>query len=137
MDAEPLPPELAFPVPIPVLADPPPAVLDAPPELAPPDADPAALWAEPGSAAAMAPVARALAMPTPAVTADSRLRPRRLSNDGGTDQSAGLLGIGDSFPSWAEPACGCQTVAERRSPCCYRRCAIEWSGTYGSVLSYL
>jgi hypothetical protein len=56
-------------------------------------------WAEPGRAAAIAPVASTLATPTPAVTADSRLRPRRLSTDGGTGGSPGLLGIGDSFPS--------------------------------------
>jgi hypothetical protein len=55
-------------------------------------------WAEPGSAAATAPVASTLATPTPAVTANSRLRPRRLSIDGGTGGPPELLGIGDSFP---------------------------------------
>jgi hypothetical protein len=41
-------------------------------------------WAEPGSVAAMAPVASTLATPTPAVTADSRLIPRRRSAGGGS-----------------------------------------------------
>jgi hypothetical protein len=45
-----------------------------------------------------------LAAPTPAVTAVSRRRPRRLSIDGGTEPLPGLLGIG--IPSFlAGPAC--------------------------------
>jgi hypothetical protein len=55
--------------------------------------------AEPGSVAATAPAARTLATPTPAVTADSRFMPRRLSAGGGTVWPPGLLGIGTFLPS--------------------------------------
>jgi hypothetical protein len=55
------------------------------------------VWAEPGSVAAMAPVASALATPTPAVTTDSRRLPRRLSTDGGSARPPGSLDIGGSF----------------------------------------
>jgi hypothetical protein len=79
-----------------VLEDPAPELAAEPVLPVPAVAEP---WAEPGRAAAIAPVASTLATPTPAVTADSRLRPRRLSTDGGTGGSPGLLGIGDSFPS--------------------------------------
>jgi hypothetical protein len=55
------------------------------------------VWAEPGSVAAMAPVASTLATPTPAVTTDSRLIPRRLSTDGGSDRPPGSLDIAGSL----------------------------------------
>ncbi|HEY2575598.1 MAG TPA: hypothetical protein VGI74_04760 [Streptosporangiaceae bacterium] len=57
-----------------------------------------AVRAEPGSAAAMAPVASTPATPTLAVTTDSRLIPRRLSADGGNDRPPGSLDIGGSLP---------------------------------------
>jgi hypothetical protein len=97
-DEEPelLPPELWLPDPDPVLEDPEP---DLAAEPVPPAPDPAEPWVEPGRVAAIAPVASTPATPTPAVTADSRFRPRRLSADGGTRGSPGSLGIGDSFPS--------------------------------------
>jgi hypothetical protein len=74
------------------------AVPDDALELVPADAA-AAEWVEPGSVAATAPAARTPATPTPAVTADSRFMPRRLSIDGGTGRPSGLLGIGSSFPA--------------------------------------
>jgi hypothetical protein len=69
-------------------------------ELEPADAAVPELWVEPGSVAAIAPAATTPATPTPAVTADSRFMPRRLSADGGSGRSPGLLGIGRSFPCW-------------------------------------
>jgi len=65
----------------------------------------AALWAEPGSAAAMAPVASTLATPAPAVTTESRFMPRRRSAPGETGRPRGSMGISDSSPSrWAAAA---------------------------------
>jgi hypothetical protein len=55
-------------------------------------------WVEPGSVTATAPAAMTPATPTPAVTAEIRFMPRRLSADGGTGRPPGLLGIGSSFP---------------------------------------
>jgi hypothetical protein len=111
-EPERLPPELCPPDPAPALEDPPPepwlpdpdpVLEDRAPEFAaepvPPAPAAAEPWAGPGRAAAIAPVASTLATPTPAVTADSRFRPRRLTIDGGTGGPPGLLGIGDSFPS--------------------------------------
>jgi hypothetical protein len=98
-DPDPVPedpaPELWLPDPDPVPEDPAPEPTAEPVPPAPVVVEP---WAEPGSAAATAPVASTLATPTPTVTADSRLRPRRLSIDGVTGGPPGLLGIGDSFP---------------------------------------
>lgn len=70
-----------------------------PDELVPPEAA-VELWVESGSVAATAPAPSRPATPTPAVTADSRFMPRRLTVDGGTGRPRGLLGIGDSFPLW-------------------------------------
>jgi hypothetical protein len=55
-------------------------------------------WVEPGSVAATAPVAITLATPTPAVTAASRLIPRRRASAGGSARPAVLLGIGIPSP---------------------------------------
>jgi hypothetical protein len=63
----------------------------------------AALWVAPGSTAAMAPVASTPATPTPAVTADSRLMPRRRSAPAVSGRSARLTGIGFPFPSSSAP----------------------------------
>jgi hypothetical protein len=71
-------------------------------------------WVEPGSVAAMAPVAITLATPTPAVTAASRLIPRRRASAGGSARSAVLLGIGIPSPWWLS---------------CLRRCVSHQSGT--------
>ncbi len=57
------------------------------------------LCVEPGSVAAMAPVASTLATPTPAVTADSRFMPRCRSAAGGAGRPVGLLGIGHPLSS--------------------------------------
>jgi len=59
----------------------------------------AAPCVEPGSAAAMVPDAAALATPIPAVIADSRRMPRRLSAEGVRGRLAGLTAIGPSLPS--------------------------------------
>jgi hypothetical protein len=95
-DPERLPPELWLPDPDPVPEDPAPEWAAEPVSPAFAAAEP---WVEPGRVAAIAPVASTPATPTPAVTADSRLRPRRRSIDGGTGGPPGLLGIGDCFPS--------------------------------------
>jgi hypothetical protein len=57
------------------------------------------LCVEPGSVAATAPVASTLATPTPAVTTDSRFKPRRRSAAGDSGWPPGLLGIGHPL-SW-------------------------------------
>jgi hypothetical protein len=71
-------------------------VLDEAFEPEPPlaDVDVLVSWPEPGSVAAMAPVASTLATPTPAVTTDSRFRPRRRSAAGDSGWPPGLLDIG-------------------------------------------
>ena len=107
-ELEPEDPELDEPVPEelepedPVLEDPvleDPVLEDPVPEEAEPLLDVPlpddVLWcAEPGSVAAMAPVASTLATPTPAVTADSRFMPRCRSAAAGAGRPPGLLGIG-------------------------------------------
>jgi hypothetical protein len=55
-------------------------------------------WVEPGSVAATAPVAITLATPTPAVTAASRLIPRRRASAGATARPSVSLGIGIPSP---------------------------------------
>jgi hypothetical protein len=52
---------------------------------------------EPGRTAATAPAAITLAIPTPAVVAESRRIPRRRSTPGGIGRSAGLARIGVPF----------------------------------------
>jgi hypothetical protein len=78
--------------------DPEPLLTDEPlPDVLLPDDVP---WCvEPGSVAAMAPVASTLATPTPAVTADSRFMPRCRSAAGGAGRPPGLLGIGHPLSS--------------------------------------
>jgi len=61
---------------------------------------------EAGNTAATAPAATTLATPTPTVVADSRRMPRRRSRPGGIGRSAGLTGIGYSFPCWRARAGG-------------------------------
>jgi hypothetical protein len=85
--------------------------------------------------AAIAPAATTPATPTPAVTADSRFMPRRLSADGGSGRSPGLLGIGRSFPCWVGRR-GATPVAAGRLVRYQRRCVSECRGTYGVVLNY-
>ncbi len=56
---------------------------------------------EPGRMAATAPAPITLAMPTPAVAAESRRMPRRRNTPGGIGRSAGLTGIVVPFaPCW-------------------------------------
>jgi hypothetical protein len=116
-DAE--PDELVPDEPEPLLADEP--LLD----VLPPDD---VLWCvDPGSVAAMAPVASTLATPTPAVTADSRFMPRCRSAAGGTGRPAGLLGIAHPLL----PPCG-------RIMCVLQElCRHERRATSRQVLNYL
>jgi hypothetical protein len=88
-----------------------------------------ALWVEPGSATAITPVASTPATPTPAVTAVSRLMPRRRSIQAGTGRSAGLTGISGSLPSLVARA-GCWVPR-------LRSCNFEdaWSSA-GSTLAF-
>jgi hypothetical protein len=72
---------------------------DAEPEPLPDEVDPGLVlvvdaWDEPGRVAATAPVASTLANPAPAVTAVSRLIPRRRSSGGGSVWPPCLLDIG-------------------------------------------
>jgi hypothetical protein len=95
LDVAPEPEPLEDPVPdellLPVLEEP---VL---PEPVLPELVLLAVCVDPGSVAAMAPVAITLATPTPAVTTDSRFIPRRLRADGGSDRPPGSLDIGGSL----------------------------------------
>jgi hypothetical protein len=59
-------------------------------------------WIEPGSTPASTPEAAALAIPIPAVSADSRRSPRRLRNPGVTWRLGGWTGI--RFPFCRRPA---------------------------------
>ncbi len=63
-----------------------------------------AVWVEPGSATATAPVASTPATATPAVTADIRFMPRRRRTDAGDGPPAGLTGISGFLPfRWPAP----------------------------------
>ncbi|HEY1920880.1 MAG TPA: hypothetical protein VGH27_35370 [Streptosporangiaceae bacterium] len=79
-------------------------------------------WVEPGSVAATAPVAMTLATPTPAVTAASRLIPRRRASAGGSVRPSVLLGIGIPSP-WRL--------------FCLRRCVSHPNGSSYLHLRYL
>jgi hypothetical protein len=57
-----------------------------------------AVWVEPGSATATAPVASTPATATPAVTAEIRCMPRRRRTDAANGPPAGLTGISGFLP---------------------------------------